>query len=91
MHDLNFEEVKKLSEGQTLSGYEKDEIIKQLASKIVNLDLNDRLEEIKDGLNTYANRLKDVDDDEAQDVSDGLDTLSAEIEALMEDCWNVLQ
>lgn len=90
MHDLNFEEVKKLSEGQTLSGYEKDEIIKQLASKIVNLDLNDRLEEIKDGLNTYANRLRDVDDDEAQDVAEHLEDLADEVNALQEDCWNVL-
>lgn len=90
MHDLNFEEVKKLSEGQTLSGYEKDEIIKQLASKIVNLDLNDRLEEIKDGLNTYANRLRDVDDDEAQDVAEHLEELVNEVNALQEDCWNVL-
>lgn len=90
MHDLNFEEVKKLSEGQTLSGYEKDEIIKQLASKIVNLDLNDRLEEIKDGLNTYADRLKDVDDDEAQDVAEHLEELVNEVDALRGDCWNVL-
>ena len=90
MHDLNFEEVKKLSEGQTLSGYEKDEIIKQLASKIVNLDLNDRLEEIIDGLNTYANRLRDVDDDEAQDVAEHLEDLADEVAALQGDCWNVL-
>lgn len=90
MHDLNFEEVKRLSEGQTLSGYEKDEIIKQLASKIVNLDLNDRLEEIKDGLNTYADRLRDVDDDEAQDVVEHLEDLADEVAALQEDCWNVL-
>lgn len=90
MHDLNFEEVKRLSEGQTLLGCEKDEIIKQLASKIVNLDLNDRLEEIKDGLNTYADRLKDVDDDEAQDVAEHLEELVNEVNALQEDCWNVL-
>lgn len=90
MHDLNFEEVKKLSEGQTLLGYEKDEIIKQLAYKLVNLDLNDRLEEIKDGLNTYANRLRDVDDDEAQDVAEHLEELVNEVNALQEDCWNVL-
>lgn len=90
MHDLDFVEVKKLSEGQTLLGYEKDEIIKQLASKIVNLDLNDRLEEIIDGLNTYANRLRDVDDDEAQDVAEHLEELVNEVNALQEDCWNVL-
>lgn len=90
MHDLDFEEVKKLSEGQTLLGYEKDEIIKQLASKIVNLDLNDRLEEIKDGLNTYADRLRDVDDDEAQDVAEHLEDLADEVAALQGDCWNVL-
>ena len=90
MHDLNFEEVKKLSEGQTLLGYEKDEIIKQLASKIVNLDLNDRLEEIKDGLNTYADRLRDVDDDEAQDVAEHLEDLADEVAALQGDCYNVL-
>lgn len=90
MHDLDFVEVKKLSEGQTLLGYEKDEIIKQLASKIVNLDLNDRLEEIIDGLNTYANRLRDVDDDEAQDVAEHLEELVNEVAALQGDCWNVL-
>ena len=90
MHDLNFEEVKRLSEGQTLSGYEKDEIIKQLASKLINLDLIDRLEEIKDGLNTYADRLKDVDDDEAQDMVEHLEELVNEVNALQEDCWNVL-
>lgn len=90
MHDLNFEEVKKLSEGQTLLGCEKDEIIKQLAYKLVNLDLNDRLEEIKDGLNTYADRLRDVNDDEAQDVAEHLEDLVNEVNALQEDCWNVL-
>ena len=90
MHDLNFEEVKRVSEGQTLLGYEKDEIIKQLASKIVNLDLNDRLEEIIDGLNTYANRLRDVDDDEAQDVAEHLEDLADEVAALQGDCYNVL-
>ena len=90
MHDLNFEEVKKLSEGQTLLGCEKDEIIKQLAYKLVNLDLNDRLEEIKDGLNTYGDRLRDVEDAEAEDVADGLDRLHDEIVELLEDCWNVL-
>lgn len=90
MHDLNFVEVKKLSEGETLLGYEKDEIIKQLAYKLVNLDLNDRLEEIRDGLNTYADRLRDIDNDEAQDVAEGLEELVNEVNALQEDFWNVL-
>ena len=91
MHDLNFEEVKKLSEGQTLSGYEKDEIIKQLAYIIIKLDFNNRLEVIKEGVNTYSNRLKDVEDAEAEDVADGLDTLRDEIDELLEDSYNVLQ
>lgn len=90
MHDLNFVEVKKLSEGQTLLGCEKDEIIIQLASKLINLDIDDRLEEIKDGLNTYANRLRDVDDDESQDVAEGLEELVDEVDALRGDCYNVL-
>ena len=91
MITLTFDEVKKLSEGQELLGYEKNELIKELAYIIVNLDFNDRLEVIKEGLNTYGDRLRDVEDAEAEDVADGLDTLHDEIVELLEDSYNVLQ
>ena len=91
MITLTFDEVKKLSEGQELLGYEKDELIKELAHIIIKLDFNNRLEVIKEGVNTYSNRLKDVEDAEAEDVADGLDTLRDEIDELLEDSYNVLQ
>ena len=91
MITLTFDEVKKLSEGQELLGYEKDELIKELAYIIIKLDFNNRLEVIKEGLNVYSIRLNDVEDAEAEDVADGLDRLHDEIVELLEDCWNVLQ
>lgn len=91
MITLTFDEVKKLSEGQELLGYEKNELIKELAYIIVNLDFNNRLEVIKEGLNTYGDRLRDVEDAEAEDVADGLDRLHDEIVELLEDSYNVLQ
>ena len=91
MHTLTFDEVKKLSEGQELLGYEKNELIKELAYIIVNLDFNDRLEGIKEGLITYGDRLRNVEDAEAEDVADGLDTLRDEVAELLEDSYNVLQ
>lgn len=91
MITLTFDEAKKLSEGQELLGYEKNELIKELAYIIVNLDFNDRLEGIKEGLITYGDRLRDVEDAEAKDVADGLDRLRDEINELLEDSYNVLQ
>lgn len=91
MITLTFDEVKKLSEGQELLGYEKNELIKELAYIIIKLDFNNRLEVIKEGLNVYSIRLNDVEDAEAEDVADGLDRLRDEVDELLEDSYNVLQ